>query len=157
MAFKLDISKAYDKMEWVFLEAMLRKLGFCEDWVALVMSCVHSVRYNVLINDDLVWSIEPSRGLWERDPLSPYLFILCAEGLPALLNKFVAEGSIHRLKIARDALIVSHLFFADDAYLFFQATLEECIQIKFILQLIIRRLGKWSTSVSLLSPLVRVC
>lgn len=50
MAMKLDISKAYDKLEWRFLEAMMRKLGFDEVWITKIMTCVTTVSYAVLVN-----------------------------------------------------------------------------------------------------------
>ena len=86
MAMKLDMSKAYDKMEWCFLEQILLKLGFQESWVALIMKCITTVSYSILVNGEPKGMIKPSRGLRQRDPLSPYLFLFCAKGLNALLR-----------------------------------------------------------------------
>ena len=110
------------------------KLGFCREWIDLMLLCVKSVRFNVLVNDELIGPIVPQRGLRQGDPLSPYLFILCAEGLSSLISRSEAVGSLHGCKVSRGAPIVSHLFFADDAYLFFRATMEECRRVKEILQ-----------------------
>jgi hypothetical protein len=91
MTLKLDMSKAYDRLEWDFLEAMLRKLGFANRWNNLLMSCVRTVTYSILINGQPYGHIVPSRGLKQGDPLSPYLFILCAEALSSLIQKAGSE------------------------------------------------------------------
>ena len=74
MAVKLDISKAYDCVEWQFLWKMMIQLGFDERWVALTMEIVHSASYSVLINVEPKGLIKPTRGIKRGDPLSPYLF-----------------------------------------------------------------------------------
>jgi len=91
MALKLDMSKAYDRMEWAFLETMFRKLGFAERWIKFLMMCVRTVTYSILINGRPYGRIVPSRGLRQSDPLSPYLFILCAEALSSLIRKTERE------------------------------------------------------------------
>ncbi|CAM8919820.1 unnamed protein product [Rhodiola kirilowii] len=68
---KFDMSKAYDRVEWDFLEAMLLKLGFPEVWVKCVMTCICSVRYAVIVNDMISKDVWPERGIRQGDPLSP--------------------------------------------------------------------------------------
>ena len=85
MAMKLDICKTYDRVEWVFLEKILLKMGFSCAWVALIMECITTVSYSILVNEEPKGLIVPSRGLRQGDHLSPYLFLFCAEGLNALL------------------------------------------------------------------------
>jgi hypothetical protein len=70
-AVKLDMHKAYDRVEWIFLENMMRKLGFAEGWISLMMACVRSVRYQVRFNSEETEVFNPSRGLRQGDPLSP--------------------------------------------------------------------------------------
>ncbi|WOH05102.1 hypothetical protein DCAR_0624515 [Daucus carota subsp. sativus] len=121
-AMKLDMSKAYDRVEWLFIDKMMIKMGFSQQWVNKIMRCVTSVRYSFQINGQVYGEIIPTRGLRQGDPLSPYLFLICAEGFSALLRQAESRGNILGLKIARTAPSISHLFFADDSLLFLKAT-----------------------------------
>ncbi|GAA0148329.1 hypothetical protein LIER_07804 [Lithospermum erythrorhizon] len=84
------MSKVYDRVEWCFLEAIMRKLGFSEIWINWVMCLVTSVSYSFLINGTPTGFIRPNRRIRQGDPLSPYLFLLCAEVLTCMLRE--AEG-----------------------------------------------------------------
>lgn len=109
---KIDMSKAYDRIKWEFLRSLLEKLDFDARWIELIMLCVTTVNYNVIRGGTIVSPIVPNRRLRQDDPLSPYLFILCAEGLSSLIRKNEMAGFIHGAKVARGAPMVSHLFFA---------------------------------------------
>ncbi|XP_074304569.1 uncharacterized protein LOC141639286 [Silene latifolia] len=134
MALKLDMSKAYDRVEWHFLERVLLRMGFDSRWVNRVMMCVSSVTFSVLINGSPSEEFRPERGLRQGDPLSPYLFILCAEVLSSLVRRAAENGSLHGIRIAPTAPVVSHLFFADDSIFFIKAKLGEAICVQNILQ-----------------------
>ena len=79
------------------------KLGFQENWVNLIMQCVSSGEYRVCFNTEETESFKPTRGLRQGDPLSPYLLLLCTEGLTALLANAEENGNISEIKISRDA------------------------------------------------------
>jgi hypothetical protein len=130
MALKLDMSKAYDRMEWNFLEVMLCRLGFAERWINLLMPCIRTVSYSILLNGRPYGQITPSRGLRQGDPLSPYLFILCAEALSTLIRSAGNDGNISGVPLSRGGLRINHFFFTDDSLLFCKANLREwrCVQ-----------------------------
>ena len=111
MAVKLNMSKAYDHVEWTFVEAIMRKFGFAEKWIIMIMECIRTVQYSILLDGVPKGYIIPSRGLRQGDPLSPYLFLLCAEGLLALLKKSSLVGRLKGLQTRRLGPWVSHLFF----------------------------------------------
>ena len=125
MVVKLDISKAYDKMEWIFLQQMMVKLGFDPTWIQLAMETVTTTSYSILINGKPKGFITPTRGIRQGDPLSPYLFLMCVEGLSALVRKAGETGVLKGIKSSQNGIWVSHLIFANDSLLFCQATMEE--------------------------------
>ena len=86
------------------------------------MGCVRTVSFSVMINGKDSEAFVPLCGLRQGDPLYPYLFLLCSEGLSALLDDARSKGVIQGLKVARDAPDISHLFFADDSLLFCKET-----------------------------------
>ncbi|XP_050217409.1 uncharacterized protein LOC126668246 [Mercurialis annua] len=134
MAMKLDMSKAYDRVEWCFLETVKNKMGFPTQVVSLIMKCITSVSFSIMINRVPQSKFSPHRGLRQGDPLSPFLFIMCAEAFLGLFTNAVSEGKIHGIRIARSAPVVSHLFFADDSIIFARASEKEAKEIQSIIK-----------------------
>ena len=125
MALKLYISKSYDQVEWSFLKDVMLQMGFNNWWVALVMECITSVTYSILINGEPNGNIKPSRGISQADPLSPFIFLLCSEGLHRLIHKVNCNGDIKGVCIYRNGLKLTLLFFADNSLLFCWATTHD--------------------------------
>ena len=86
MFIKLDMAKAYDRVKWIFLQNILLAFGFYQKWVNWVMSCVTSASFSVLLNGVPSEPFASSRVLCQGDPISPYLFIILAEGLGYFLK-----------------------------------------------------------------------
>lgn len=101
VSLKLDISKAYERVKWHFIEQVMRKMGFKEEWIRKILMCISSISFGVLINGKPSDPFRPSRGLKQGDHLSLYLFILCTEGLTYLLSTAVDSSLIIGVKICK--------------------------------------------------------
>jgi hypothetical protein len=108
-------------------------MGFHRQWVQWIMTCVTTVRYSVRFNNVVLESFKPSRGLRQSDTLSPFMFLFVANGLTKLLQKEVAEHNLQELHICRRGPGISHLLFADNTLLFFQASEEQATVIKCVI------------------------
>ena len=118
IALKLDMSKAYDRVEWSFLEKIMRKLGFEERRINLMMICVKIVSYSILMNGEPKGSIHTTRGIRQGNPLSPFLLLLYIEGLHCLISKAENDGTIRGFSLGRRSPRLNHLLFADYSVLF---------------------------------------
>eukprot|EP00253_Pinus_taeda_P035953 PITA_35953 len=132
MLLKLDLSKAFDKLSWTYIQHMLSAFGFCSMWVRWIMSLITSPQFSILINGIPSRPFKPSRGIRQGDPLSPFLFILMVEGLGrhiknALLSRQIKGLSVHNTPAN------SHQRFVDDTMLFGYPSVQEASRFKALL------------------------
>lgn len=118
MAIKLDMSKAFDRVRWPFLEMVLLKFGFSNTWVNLILKTLRTITYKLKINGELSELITPQAGVRQGDLLSPYLFIIMAEALSTLLTNGMNTKVISGISLSKFSPSFNHLFFADDSMLF---------------------------------------
>lgn len=135
VALKLDISKAYDRVNWKYLYDRMTVMGFSQKWINWMRLCVSTVSYSISFQGSKVGPIIPKGGLRQGDPLSPYLFLLCVEDLSLTLRSASRDGTIHGCQVSSNAPSITHLLFADDSFLFFKATAAESKAAKDVLNL----------------------
>lgn len=121
MAVKIDMHKAYDRLEWGFILKILKCFGFSDKWVRLIHQCISTVSYSVLLNGSLHGFFQPQRGLCQGDPLSPFLFIIASGVLSLFILQAESWGMLHGHVMARGAPYISHLMLADDLIIFCKA------------------------------------
>jgi hypothetical protein len=117
LVLKLDLIKAYDRVDWGFLRLVLLQVGLSLEATDWIMGCVTSANYAVLINGKPTNFFKSSRGLRQGCPLSPLLFLLIVEGLSRLLLDQVDAKNIAGIPVAR-GIRITHLLFVDDVVLF---------------------------------------
>ncbi|XP_021987007.1 uncharacterized protein LOC110883597 [Helianthus annuus] len=130
-AFKVDIQKAYDIVDWDFLRATLLGFGFHDTMVNWVMSCVTSTSYSISINRDIHGYFKGQRGLRQGDPISPYLFTLVMEVLTSILQHAASTHADFRFHNNCKKRKIINLCFADDLFLFARA---DNVSVKIIME-----------------------
>uniref|UniRef100_A0A803PQT0 Reverse transcriptase domain-containing protein n=1 Tax=Cannabis sativa TaxID=3483 RepID=A0A803PQT0_CANSA len=141
-AMKLDMSKAFDRVEWHLIQQVMLKMGFGDTIVQIISRCVQSVSYSFLLNGAIHGNITPHRGIRQGDPLSPYLFLICSECFSRLLQHEENQGNLEGLNVSRFAPPVSHLLFADDSVLFCRASRSSATAVNRCLDLHSRASGQ---------------
>jgi hypothetical protein len=124
MVFKVDFEKAYDSVDWGFLEYMLSRFEFCDKWIDWMRACVFAGSMSILVNGSPTREINIQKGLKQGDPLAPFLFLLVAEGLGGVMRKAVDLGLFKGFKVGSGGVLVSHLQYPDDTLCIGEATVE---------------------------------
>ena len=133
MAIKLDLEKAYDRLEWSFIRDTLKLFRVPTKLVSLIMSCISSSSISILFNGVALEPFNPFCGIHQGDLLSPYLFILCMEVLGALIENKCHEKLWNPVKSSQGGPTFLHLFFVDDLMLFAKVNRKNCIAIRDVL------------------------
>ena len=119
-ALKIDMKNAYDRVSWNFLRAVLIAMNFNQQWINWLMKCVTSVQYTLFVNGSRSKSFKPCKVLRQGDPLSPYLFLMCANVLSLSLQKAEHDKLINGVKVGRSGCTFTHMLFANDSLFFFK-------------------------------------
>ncbi|GKV43678.1 hypothetical protein SLEP1_g50939 [Rubroshorea leprosula] len=130
MIVKLDLEKAYDRLEWSFIREALMLFKLPANFISLILSCMSSSSISILVNGERTNSFLPSRGIRQGDPISPYLFILCMEYLSIKISTTMAAGRWKGSKAGKKGPTLSHLFFADDLIFVGKASQSNCHYLK---------------------------
>lgn len=99
VALKVDMEKAYDRLDWKFLEKTLHDIGLQDHLIKVIMTCITSASMKVLWNGEEGSTFQPSRGVRQGDSLSPYLIVMCMERLSHLIQAEVGNGKWNALKM----------------------------------------------------------
>lgn len=129
---QLDIEKAYDHINWDFLNWALRQMGFGDKWCVWIKVCVSSTAFSILLNGTSFGFTKGQRGLKQGDPLSPFLFNIVMEVFSKLIARAEEVGCLNGCRLSHDGPSVVLLQFADDSLLFLP-NFEEVANLRAIL------------------------
>ena len=112
----------------------MSRLSFSTWWIKLIMMCVSMVKYAILVNGFPSGHTTPTRGIRQGDPISPYLFLICAEALSSILTQANNDGLLTGVPTSKKGPRVSHLYFADDSLLFCRTSYLQWSNLSYILK-----------------------
>jgi hypothetical protein len=132
---KLDLEKAYDHINWDFLLYILERFGFGDRWRGWMYQCISTIRFLVLVNGTPEDFFDSSR-VRQGDPLSPLLFVMVMEAFSRMMNVVVEKELLARFLVGsrpNEAMVVSHLLFANDTLIFCEPKVEHIQHLKCLL------------------------
>jgi len=131
---KIHLSHTLVPKEWEKIDKLLKTA-----FINTIFSPIHKYRY---IGFHRKLPIVSDRGLRHDDPISPYLFIICVEGLSSLIHEVEHRNDIRGTMICTGVPVISHLLFVDDCFLFFRAYEREAVVMENILVFYEEALGQ---------------
>lgn len=117
VVIQLDLEKAFDMVDWDFLDMVLKHKGFGEKWRKWIRACISTTSFSIIINGKSSGKFTATRGLRQGDPLSPFLFIIITVVLSQLLHQGEQQGQLSGCESRCGLIKINHLF-ADDTLLF---------------------------------------
>lgn len=127
MLLKINLKKMYDHVSWGFLDKTMECWGFSTQVRTFILNYVGTIQYKFLLNSNIGDMIRQTRDLRQGDPLSLYLFIMTVEIFSRLMVRKENANQINGIKVCRNASTVSHLLYADDLMITFQANKSKCV------------------------------
>ena len=124
MLIKADMGKAYDKVSWRYLEAVLKYYGFHVHFIKQILCCIQSPTFSVIINGAPSGWFSSFMDLRQGCPLFPFLFVLCSDMLSRSLNELFHKGSLHGYQPRQHDLSFTNLMFVDDLVLMVKASIN---------------------------------
>ncbi|MCI20316.1 LINE-1 reverse transcriptase like, partial [Trifolium medium] len=131
----VDFEKAYDSVDWKYLDFVMEKMGFIDKWRGWTSECLRTTTISVLVNGSPTKEFEVGKGLRQGDPLSLFLFLLAAEGFNLMMSKGVQLNLFEGYKVGTGDVNISHLQYADDTLIVGKKSWKNVRAIKANLQL----------------------
>ena len=113
LIFKVDFEKAFDSLNWAFLNEVMMQMNFGQKWGNWISGCLKTASVSVLINGSPTPEFAMGKGVRQGDPLAPLLFIIAAEALNVMMHEACCKGVFHGIKLPNSGPAISHLQYAD--------------------------------------------
>lgn len=125
LAIKIDLEKAYDRLIWDFVGKVLEEIELLVSLIKIIMACISMASFKLLWKGEMFNSFFPSRGIYQGEPMSAYIFVLCMEKLSQLIMTAMEDELWKGIRAGRNGPEVMHLLFSDDILLFREATMDQ--------------------------------
>jgi hypothetical protein len=151
---KIDLAKAFDRLEWDFIVLALQKQGFNSHFIKLIKACISNSKFSVIINGNHYGKFKSQRGIRQGCPLSPYLFVIAINELAVQLQEELQKENIKGVTLGPNCPSIFSMMFADDLLVCGQANQREAKTIWNTINNFCKRSGQtpnWSKSSILFS------